>query len=68
MKFEANRKIYKLGRTLGFSLSFIIMSYIWFFLLKITGKLPLSWSVFNVMGIVMLIVISGFALRKYLND
>ena len=67
MIFEENKTIEKLGEKLGYIFSYFLFTTILFLILIFLKKNPESWSYFHVMGITILIAISGIVIRRFLK-
>jgi len=67
MIFEENKAIENLGEKLGYVFSYFIFTTILFFILILLKKIPESWSYFHIMGITILIVLTGTVIKKFLK-
>ncbi len=61
------QKIYKNGKYLGFVLGLIIFSIFLFFILKLSGHLPVNWSLIHIILIATVINMIGFLIKIILN-
>ena len=57
----------KTGVVIGYIFSYAIFTTILFYILKLTKKLPSNWSIFQIIGITLIIVIIGLILKKLLK-
>ena len=67
MILEENNTIEKVGEKLGYVFSYFLFTTILFFILLLLKKLPESWFYIHVMGIVILIVITGTIIKRLLK-
>ena len=67
MIFEQNKSIEKFGQRTGYIFSYFLFTTILFFILTLLNQVPDSWSYFHVMGITILIVVIGFAIKRFLK-
>jgi len=67
MIFEQNRSIERLGERLGYLFSYFLFTTILFFILVLLKKIPESWSYLYVMGITILIVLTGIVIKRLLK-
>ena len=67
MIFEQNKAIEKLGEILGYIFSYFLFTTILFFILMLFKKIPESLSYFHVMGITILIALTGAIIKKFLK-
>ncbi|MBI2021513.1 hypothetical protein HYS93_01370 [Candidatus Daviesbacteria bacterium] len=56
-----------IGQVAGFLSGIFFMSTVWFLILRLSGRIPQDFGYFQVLIIVILVVISGLTLTKYLN-
>jgi len=67
MIFEQNKSIEKLGEKLGYVFSYFLFTTVLFFILMLVKKIPESWSYIHIMGIVILIALTGTIIKRFLK-
>jgi hypothetical protein len=67
MIFNKCERLEPLGKQLGLLFSYLLFTTILYFVLSLTGKLPLSWGYLHVMGISIFIVALGMLIRRFLE-
>ncbi|HLC46914.1 MAG TPA: hypothetical protein VJI75_04200 [Candidatus Nanoarchaeia archaeon] len=58
---------YKIGKIVGFILSYSIFTTILFFLLSNTQKIPESWSIVHVIALTFFITLLGSGIKRLLR-
>ena len=67
MNFEENKSVEKYGQKIGYLFAYFLFTTILFFALTFLNKIPESWSYLHLMGITILITISGLTIRRLLK-
>ena len=67
MIFEQNKSIESLGEKLGFIFSYFLFTTILYLILSLLKKIPESWSYIYVMGITILIALTGIVIKRFLR-
>jgi len=67
VNFEDNRSFESVGKVMGFMISYFIFSIILFLILNLLNKIPESWTILQMFGITLVIVIIGAVLKKALR-
>jgi|TARA_B100001971_G_C18142452_1_gene511129 hypothetical protein len=67
MIFEQNMSIERMGKKLGFIVSYLLFTTILFFILTLLKKIPESWTYIHIMGITILIVLIGAMIKRFLE-
>jgi hypothetical protein len=67
MIFEQNKTIEKFGKKIGYIFSYFLFTTILFFILTILKKIPETWSYIHVMGITVLIALTGALIKRFLK-
>lgn len=57
----------KLGEYIGFLFMFFISAAILYWVFRLTGKLPEGWIYFHFLTVILVIVIIGGCLKKFLK-
>lgn len=67
MVFEQKGTDEKIGIVVGFIFMYFVFTTILFYILILLEKLPKSWNYFYIMIITAIVVLIGFATRKYIK-
>ena len=67
MIFEQKKSIEDIGKKLGFFFSYVLFTYILFFVFSFFNKLPANWILLDVAGVTLLIVLTGIIIRRLLQ-
>lgn len=65
--FEQNKAVEKIGKAIGYVLSYIIFTTLLFLALSYLKKMPSSWNYFYVAGITLAITIMGIIIKRMLR-
>ena len=67
MKFEEKYAANKTGKRMGYAFAYFLFTTILFFILRMSNKIPDTWSYFHMMGIVLFIALTGIGLKRVLR-
>ena len=67
MIFEKDRSAEKLGEKIGYAFGYFLFSTVLFYMLTFSAKMPAGWSYFHILGIAVLIVLLGSAIKGFLR-
>jgi len=67
MHFNHNTHINKMGEKIGFLMAYLLFTIILYFILSFLKKMPTTWTYVHIMGIVLIIVLTGRGVRKILQ-
>jgi len=60
-------EIKKYGKVAGYIITALLFSIGLFIILSLARKIPVGWGYFHILGIVILIIILGFSIKKILS-
>ena len=67
MIFEENRSIEALGEKSGYVSAYFLLTTILYLVLVLLKKIPEAWSYLHIMLIVLLIAVTGLAIKRILK-
>jgi len=67
MKFEEDKKIEDIGKMTGYLTGYFLFTTMLFFVLMLTEKMPVGWNYLYMMGITLLIMLTGEGLKRILK-
>ena len=67
MKFEQNNKLERIGKKVGYVISYVIFTIFLYLILLVFKKLPETWSIIHIALITLLITRIGVAIRRLLR-
>ena len=67
MIFEENKLYEKIGKVLGFLVSYALFTVILYFILIYLGKIPEDWNILHIVLITFFIIIIGKLIKRLLK-
>jgi len=67
MRFEADKKIRKIGEKTGIMTMYLIFTTLLYFILKLLERLPENWGYFHIVLLTLFIILLGTLIKMLLN-